>query len=582
VRALHEKHPFYSFNGTRCRGDRDIYDYGAMKCITNLKNHLTTNLERFLIRAVVALYPGLSRNGKWAIINGIMKDRKREDEVEFVEKKASNESTNEASVIRAVIQEHRAVLGLVNPAEKVSELKKDKERYCLLILRYFVFLDRELERKAEMKLSGENNEDWEGRKAVLMGKRFNLVPMCNIKSHFVTVDSRILYGIMKEISPEFNVSSEEFSGENRETYWKSLFDFKRLKVSKQKVFTGLIETDGVALCVHYRRLKRDRPVPPSANHEDMKTADPATQKVEDNDCMAAAAKHEDKKEAELATQEVEHNDLVVDADPGNTNIITIALPRRVEDDTDGNLRQKDMRILSFSRARYARESEIMNARKKTETWNAGMKEHLEALSEVTSRGADFEAFRKFMEVRMAHWDALWKKYTKSRWARLRMNLYCRKQRAFVNCFNELSALKEDESQRLVIAYGAGRLMTQKGTTPAPTTRTYKECAWRFVTVTVDEFRTSYTHHELGCTLQRVEMEKCQRSPEDIKKYGPLTEEQMERRAKVRGLLALVSTTNDGKKRMEFVNLDFNAAINVRRCAVLESRPPEWTRKNFFG
>jgi len=77
VRALHEKHPFYSFNGTRCRGDRDIYDYGAMKCITNLKNHLTTNLERFLIRAVVALYRGLSRNGKWAIINGIMKDRKR-------------------------------------------------------------------------------------------------------------------------------------------------------------------------------------------------------------------------------------------------------------------------------------------------------------------------------------------------------------------------------------------------------------------------------------------------------------------------------------------------------------------------
>jgi len=58
---------------------------------------------------------------------------------------------------------------------------------------------------------------------------------------------------------------------------------------------------------------------------------------------------------------------------------------------------------------------------------------------------------------------------------------------------------------------------------------------------------------LGCTLQRVEMEKCQRSPEEIAKYGPLTEEQMERRAKVRGLLALVSTKNDRKKWIEFVN-----------------------------
>jgi hypothetical protein len=88
--ALCQKYSFYISNGIRYRGDRDIYDYGAMKYLTNLKNHLTTNLERFMIRAVVALYLGLSRNGKCAIINGITKDRKREDEVEFVDKKASN------------------------------------------------------------------------------------------------------------------------------------------------------------------------------------------------------------------------------------------------------------------------------------------------------------------------------------------------------------------------------------------------------------------------------------------------------------------------------------------------------------
>jgi len=78
------------------------------------------------------------------------------------------------------------------------------------------------------------------------------------------------------------------------------------------------------------------------------------------------------------------------------------------------------------------------------------------------------------------------------------------------------------------------------------------------------------------------MEKCQRSPEDIKKYGPLTEEQMERRAKVRGQLALVSRTPSGKKRMEFVNREFNAATNIRRCAVLEERPSKKTRVNFVG
>jgi hypothetical protein len=76
VHGLHEKHPFYSFNSTRCKGYWDIYIYGVMKYLTNLKNHFTMNLERFMIRTVFALCPGISRKGIWAIINGISKDCK--------------------------------------------------------------------------------------------------------------------------------------------------------------------------------------------------------------------------------------------------------------------------------------------------------------------------------------------------------------------------------------------------------------------------------------------------------------------------------------------------------------------------
>jgi len=104
-----------------------------------------------------------------------------------------------------------------------------------------------------------------------------------------------------------------------------------------------------------------------------------------------------------------------------------------------------------------------------------------------------------------------------------MSLFRGKQRAFANFFNGLSALKEEDSQRLLVVYRAGRWKTQKGTRPAPTTRTYIKCARRFVTIPIDEFRASYTHHELECALQRVEIEECQRSPEDIKKYGRLAE-----------------------------------------------------------
>jgi len=163
-----------------------------------------------------------------------------------------------------------------------------------------------------------------------------------------------------------------------------------------------------------------------------------------------------------------------------------------------------------------------------------------------------------------------------------MNFYCGKQRAFANFFNELSALTEDESHRLVVAYGAGRWASKTDTTPVPSTRTYKECARHFAAMPVHVFRTSYTHHDLECTLLKVEVEKCQRSPEDIKLYGPLKEEQMESRAKLRELLALVCTTNDGKKRIKFLYRDFKAAINMRTCAVLENRAPEWTGGNLWG
>jgi len=43
--TLHENFAVFRFEGARHRGDSHIYTYGAMKYITNLKNHLTENLD---------------------------------------------------------------------------------------------------------------------------------------------------------------------------------------------------------------------------------------------------------------------------------------------------------------------------------------------------------------------------------------------------------------------------------------------------------------------------------------------------------------------------------------------------------
>jgi len=68
----------------------------------------------------------------------------------------------------------------------------------------------------------------------------------------------------------------------------------------------------------------------------------------------------------------------------------------------------------------------------------------------------------------------------------------------------------------------------------------------------------------------------------VEKHEEVTEQQMERGARVRGPVALVSTNNGGNKRTEFVKRDLNAAIHRRKCAVLQTRPPDSTRMNFIG
>jgi len=153
VHAVHENHDEYRFEGTRYNDDEYIYEYEAKMYLTNMKNLMTTNLKSFMKHSIIAPYPDLVRQGIWAIINGVRNDRKNEEDIEFVDEKTSRKRTNEASVIHATMKEHRSVLGLVNTKEKVSDMKKDNDRCYRLILQYFVFLDRELERKAEKELS---------------------------------------------------------------------------------------------------------------------------------------------------------------------------------------------------------------------------------------------------------------------------------------------------------------------------------------------------------------------------------------------------------------------------------------------
>jgi hypothetical protein len=184
-----------------------------------------------------------------------------------------------------------------------------------------------------------------------------------------------------------------------------------------------------------------------------------------------------------------------------------------------------------------------------------------------------------MAVRILHNERLWAEYTKPGWANQRLRLYGGKKSSFAKFFNELDTLRLDKLRRPVMAFGAGKAVARKGCTAAPSTRAFKECQQRMVTIPIEEFRTTYTHCRLGCKLSKVQKRNRPRSRMHTLIFGPETTQSRRRRSTVRGLLWCRSTS---KAREHYLNRDFNAAVNIRRYLVPPERPKELCRSNFVG
>jgi hypothetical protein len=551
VVALHRTFPEYLDQSPRHLGDRNIYSAGAIAYLTNLKNHMRFNLDRFMSRTLKAMYPQLTGTDRIRLVKKIKGVDTREDTDTDAEATStssrSDEDTESANAQgfdeNAIVHAHRSALGFASPHDCMSFAWLRADGCLPYILRYYVFLNRALEKHAEALP--------EERRSRVTQALFDVVPLCHIKTHFITVDTSVLHGLLKELRYIPVKCTVQTFMAMKDEHWHSVFRISRLQGQRCR-FTGTFETDGTTINMHFVRQCEAKEIDAGNSHAE-----------------------------ELP---VEETDLVVGCDPGGKDIMALAIPKRGSDGARDDLGMGDVRLKTFSRARYYREAGIINARKHAEHWNANIRSELTELSAVSSRGSDLNAFRAYVAVHIRHGTRLWTEYTKPRWARQRFRLYGGKKRAFSNFLNELEAIRRETSRadgiarRLVVAYGNGRAVAMRGCTPAPSTRAFAECSHRFVTVPVDEFRTSYTHSEYGCELMRVQKKQVPVSQDSAaQSYG---------RSIVRGLLWCRSTSSDAKssKPGHFVNRDLNAALNIRRCLLggRNGRPPALDRQSFVG
>ncbi len=508
ITSFYQAHPWLhtvaAGEDTRHSYDQNMYTHGAKKYLTNLKTQIVTNLER-RVRVFTRQYAAV-------VGEEVVSEHERRAMVcqlmgwplppglgcMFPVKQA----------IQAVVDEHRRILNADAANTNLNDWWAKQHRED--ILRYYIHLNR---------FRAANNL-----------KLFDIAPVCHIKTHFITIDTDVLYGIMRDAQLISNTCTKPIFQSLGCVHWQSFFEFDSLRASHQR-FTGTIETDGVAACVHFLQPKRQ----------------PREQKLGTQVCGSG------KQVTVRNLLDVsDSSKRYVAVDGGRCNIMTVA--EKVPSNENGGGTKYVQWVLT--REQYYKEAGIKDARRLTEDWHRqpAVKEALLALANASTKGVDLAAHEAHIETYRQQYHTLWLEYIHPRWAQQRMRLFGGKKRVFANFFNSIQA--RDPSKEVVVGYGSAKFAPGgKGEVSVPVCRAFKECCYRFRTLVVDEFRTTMVHHESDSILKLVRRK--------------------DNNTKLRDLLWCESTSPERKSK--FVSRDFNAAINILRCLTLPIRPLALTR-----
>ena len=265
-------------------------------------------------------------------------------------------------------------------------------------------------------------------------KRFNIAPISRIKRHFLTIDTEILYGLMVNVNLiDKKVKRSDFSA-LKDEHFGSVFNLKGLT---NGVFSYMVETDGVSVCIHFKKPK-----------DKSKTG---------------------KKDMSKAKR-------VIGIDPGRTNLIY-----GVEKLEDGSLKN-----YKLTRMQYYISSGMTDANKKAKKWMADIREEELVFSRTNTKTTSPEQWDTHLRDYISVYDALWEGKTGKKWGQSRFRVHRLKRKTLDSFFQTMNG-----KVKPVIAYGAAKFNPNgKNELSAPTTELSRTCSKHFPVAMVDEFYTS--------------------------------------------------------------------------------------------
>lgn len=234
--SYYNNHPELVPNHQRYPGDRNIYSYGASQYITNLKNSIVMNFEGRVKGFLKKLQKLLefSKDERILAYYAIMGWK-----VPF----KLEETIIENEELQMIIEEQRSILGLEDTSASVNQTWLKSVDNQLRILKQWVYFNRFY-------------KDYEF-------KQFNIIPIASIRNKFITIDSCVLYGILKEVGI-IDCNSKEFI-DMEEDQWSSFLNTSKYEKTMKKKslgqprkeFTNIINTDGISVCAHFREKKTE-------------------------------------------------------------------------------------------------------------------------------------------------------------------------------------------------------------------------------------------------------------------------------------------------------------------------------------
>lgn len=416
----------------RCRGDSDALAYACSKYITNFNNTVVFSFDGRLKRHVA----------RWCVEHGLAKKV-----VGSVCGAIKGWTCGEVpEVAKLFIDEQRSTLGLA-PGEAVNE--QWLRSHTPAVLYYYYKTLQYLQQFKDARL-------------------FTLAPVCRIKRHFITIDSRVLRSMLKNVKHLLREEEEE-EEEGREE--QSAVDEEQEQLTEEEkkkqlfqsvfhldhlcsgTFSGLVETDGVSISVHFlrpeRRVKRSR-------RRAVAGAAPVA--------VAGA----------ISAVVVPR---VIAIDPGRTNLLYGAEKTAAGVET-----------FKLSRRHYYSSCGMKAAAEQSKKWEDSIKQEEEIFKQHNIKTTSEECWAGFLSDYSIIYNKLWGEKLKKKWARQRFRVFCLKKKLLNNFFNSMSSRG---SVKPVIAFGAAKFSaTGRGELSAPTTSLFKACCHHFCVVLVDEYNTS--------------------------------------------------------------------------------------------